>query len=189
MRKIISLVAGIILGTSFITTAFASYGYSTYNTACTLDAYICPNGTTVGRTGSNCQFVCPGSSTSIPPTTLNSSYFYTSGCYTYYYNGTTNRTSIMSNNCATTNYTNYNYGSYTYPSNTYYYTLPTTSYYNTSYTYPYTTTYYSYPSSYYYNNVGYTDTGYNTTYYYGNNNYIYTPTNSCYYVNGYYMCY
>lgn len=27
--------------------------------ACTLDAMICPDGTTVGRTGPNCEFVCP----------------------------------------------------------------------------------------------------------------------------------
>lgn len=27
--------------------------------ACTMDAMICPDGSTVGRTGPNCQFVCP----------------------------------------------------------------------------------------------------------------------------------
>lgn len=32
--------------------------------ACTMDAKMCPNGTYVGRTGPNCQFVCPtGTST------------------------------------------------------------------------------------------------------------------------------
>jgi hypothetical protein len=33
---------------------------TTYPTACTMDAMQCPNGTYVGRTGPNCQFVCPG---------------------------------------------------------------------------------------------------------------------------------
>lgn len=28
-------------------------------TVCTMDAMICPNGTTVGRSGPNCEFVCP----------------------------------------------------------------------------------------------------------------------------------
>lgn len=28
--------------------------------ACTADAMMCPDGTYVGRTGPNCEFVCPG---------------------------------------------------------------------------------------------------------------------------------
>lgn len=32
--------------------------HSTYPVACTADAYQCPNGQWVGRTGPNCQFVC-----------------------------------------------------------------------------------------------------------------------------------
>jgi hypothetical protein len=27
--------------------------------ACTMDAMMCPDGTWVGRTGPNCEFVCP----------------------------------------------------------------------------------------------------------------------------------
>lgn len=27
--------------------------------ACTADAFMCPDGTYVGRTGANCEFVCP----------------------------------------------------------------------------------------------------------------------------------
>jgi peptidoglycan hydrolase-like protein with peptidoglycan-binding domain len=30
-------------------------------TVCSMDAMICPNGSSVGRSGPNCQFVCPGS--------------------------------------------------------------------------------------------------------------------------------
>ena len=28
-------------------------------TACTMDALLCPDGSYVGRTGPNCEFVCP----------------------------------------------------------------------------------------------------------------------------------
>lgn len=31
--------------------------------ACTMDAMVCPDGSYVGRTGPNCEFVCPASST------------------------------------------------------------------------------------------------------------------------------
>lgn len=37
--------------------------------ACTQDAKLCPDGTYVGRTGPNCQFVCPSASPSASPTT------------------------------------------------------------------------------------------------------------------------
>lgn len=33
-------------------------------TICTLDAKMCPDGSYVGRTGPNCEFVCPPASTS-----------------------------------------------------------------------------------------------------------------------------
>ncbi len=105
MRKLISLTFGLVLATTFIGSASAQYTYTTYNnngTFCTQDAYVCPNGTTVGRTGSNCQFVCP--STQVP-VTINNSYTYTSGCYTYYFNGTTNKTTILNNSCSN-NYNN-----------------------------------------------------------------------------------
>lgn len=32
-------------------------------TVCTLDAKMCPDGSYVGRTGPNCEFVCPPAST------------------------------------------------------------------------------------------------------------------------------
>lgn len=117
------------------------YGYSTpfsaiyrnTGTVCTMDAYVCPNGTTVGRTGANCQFVCP-STTNI----TSSSYTYTDGCYTYSFNQNTRATTILSNNCQS------NYGYYQQPS--YSYTSPVVS---TSYIQP-TQSYYTQPSSWYY---------------------------------------
>lgn len=195
MRKLISLTFGLALAATFTGNVFAAYTYSTYNngTFCTQDAYVCPNGTTVGRTGSNCQFVCPSTPVPVP---VNNSYTYTSGCYTYYYNGSTLSTTIVSYNCSN-NYNN-NYTNYTYPTNysNYYYTAPT-SYYTqpTSYTYPYNyyqyqptysnynyQGYYSYPS-------GYTDTGYNN-YNYGNYyNTGYNQSTSCYYLAGIQVCY
>lgn len=36
-----------------------TYGVDT-PVACTADAMLCPDGTYVGRTGPNCEFVCPG---------------------------------------------------------------------------------------------------------------------------------
>lgn len=53
-------------------TAFSYYAYSEFDktfgtkeepeyTACTLEAKICPDGSSVGRTGPNCEFAaCPG---------------------------------------------------------------------------------------------------------------------------------
>ncbi len=35
--------------------------------ACTADAMVCPDGTSVGRTGPNCEFKCPGGPSVIPP--------------------------------------------------------------------------------------------------------------------------
>lgn len=35
--------------------------------ACTMEAMMCPDGTYVGRSGPNCQFVCPVTSTSTAP--------------------------------------------------------------------------------------------------------------------------
>ena len=192
--KIISIAFGTLLASSFIGIAFASHNYYGNNTICTQDAYICPNGQSVGRTGSNCQFVCP-TAPSIPTTTVKSSYFYTSGCYTYYYNGTTNSTSILSNQCSNNynnNYNNYtiNYDTYSYPNVSYYYTVPNTYssypyYYQNTQTYPtYPTDYVYYNSSYNTNynnyNVGYTDTGYAN---------YYTQPSSCYWQNGYQVCY
>jgi hypothetical protein len=210
MRNLISISFGLALALTFVGSASAQYAYTTYNnngTFCTQDVYVCPNGTTVGRTGSNCQFVCP--STPIP-TPVNNSYTYTSGCYTYYYNGSTLSTTIVSYNCSnnynnTYSNSNYNqgYNTYTYPTNnnTYYYKTPTS--YSNSYTaYPYNyqngswsqptysnyntgynSNYYTYPS-------GYTDTGYSNyvNYYtgYGSN---YNQTTSCYSLVGVQICF
>lgn len=113
-----------------------------------------------------------------------SSYTYTIGCYTYYYNGQTRTSSVVSYNCQL----NYTYTQPTYPYYTYptYYTTP--SYYTYQYTdgswYPeYSNRGYSnvntyYDSSYYYS--GYTNTGYSNASNYGN---------SCYWQNGYQVCY
>lgn len=131
----------------FFSSVFAQVytSYTSYPTTfCTQDAYVCPDGTTVGRTGSNCDFVCPSTRTYCSsnntylgcthPSRNQSSYYYTSGCYTYYYNGLTRTTSISSYNCATT-YTQPEYytvdTAYTYPV-TYSY-LPGTQYYTYSY--------------------------------------------------------
>jgi hypothetical protein len=120
-----------------------SYSYSTHygnQTMCTMDAYVCPNGTTVGRTGPHCQFVCPGTAT-IPPVcsstycmgAIPSSYYYTSGCYTYYYNGYTRTTTVTSYNCQ-----NYVTPQQYYPYYSYY---PATTQYYSTYSYPVQTTY------------------------------------------------
>ena len=66
-----------------------SYGNNNGQTMCTMEAMVCPNGSTVGRTGPNCAFsACP----SVPyntGSTYYSSYgsnptFYTSGNMPYY---------------------------------------------------------------------------------------------------------
>ena len=36
-----------------------SQGTNIHQGVCTADAFVCPSGISVGRTGSNCQFVCP----------------------------------------------------------------------------------------------------------------------------------
>ncbi len=101
------------------------------------------------------------------------SYYYTSGCYTYYYNGVTRTSSVSSYNCQTQptyTYTQPTQQTYTY------YTQPTTYTYYTQPTYTYTT----YPSYY-------TNTGYNNYY---NSGVVYTPTTNCYYSTyGVYTCY
>lgn len=163
----------------------SAHYYGNYNhTVCTQDVYVCPNGTTVGRTGSNCQFVCPST------TVINysPSYSYTSGCYTYYYNGQTRTTSVLSYNCtsyypaATT---------YTYPQTQYYtYHYTNNGYWTPGYN---NTNYWTNPYSY--NSNSYTSWNYGWNYgnnnTYGNNyNNSYTNYNNggCYYVNGYQAC-
>ncbi len=123
--------------------------------------------------------------------TVSPSYYYNEGCYSYFYNGTTRKVSIIGYLCSNTNY-NSGYVNYTQPTtNTlYYYTVPTTYYTYPSYTYTYqnTNTYQPYYNSYNYN-VGYTDTGYNNYNYYNSNNYNYSNQNSCYWQNGHQVCY
>ncbi len=38
--------------------------------ACTRDAYLCPDGTKVGRTGPNCEFICPKPTSTPAPTCI-----------------------------------------------------------------------------------------------------------------------
>jgi hypothetical protein len=114
LTRLVSFGAVTFFATFMYTSAQTSYQSSYYygnNTAvCTMDAYVCPDGTTVGRTGYNCQFVCQSVVNNSP------SYTYTSGCYTYYYNGQTRTTSVVSYNCQTQTQTYYPVATtYTYP--------------------------------------------------------------------------
>ena len=202
MKTIFTTIFGISLAFSAIFTASAQTDYSytqninSYrgnNNICTMDAYTCPNGTTVGRTGYNCQFVCSGTGASI----VNNSYSYTSGCYTYYYNGYTRKTSVTSYNCQNNYQTNYTYTqpyyqtNYTYTQpyyqNSYYYTSPSYTYqYSDSSWYP-SSNCNNYNNSSYYYNTGCTNTGYdNNNYNYGYNNPYQT---GCYLISGYQVCY
>lgn len=207
MTRAIFLVSSLaivtLLGTFSDVSAQSYSSYYGNQVMCPMDAQVCADGTTVGRTGPNCQFVCPTTVTQTPACTgvypnycmgaIPSSYSYTSGCYTYYYNGYTRTTTITSYNCQT--------------NSTYY---PVTTYPVNTYTYPYSTTiapssqYYTYKYcngswqlSYYGNNncsnIFNWNTGYNgyTGYYgtYNNYNYGYNNyTSNCYYVNGYQVC-
>jgi hypothetical protein len=104
--------------------------------------------------------------------TYQKSYYYTSGCYTYYYNGMTQQVSVTSYNCQTQQQTSY----YPYSSSQYY----TYGYNRNNGTW--------YPR---YNNNGgslYQNQDYYNYYGYNNTNVVYTPVNPCYYSNGYYIC-
>ncbi len=126
--------------------------------------------------------------------TVSPSYSYTSGCYTYWYNGTTKQVSIIGYTCTNNTYQN-SYTNYTYPTSnqTYYYTVPTTYYTYPSYNYTYQTTDWYQPTYSYYYTTSYTDTGYNNynAYdpYYNSYNNGYSYQNSCYWQNGYQVCY
>lgn len=156
MKKIISLAFTTLLAISAAVTVSAyTYGtpnYSYDNTNCVI------------------PMMYPYYNTGC---TTPSSYYYTSGCYTYYYNGYTRTSSIVSYNCQTTNHT------YVAPITQYYYTSP---YYTYSYTngswYPsYTYSYGNYDNTNYYDYTNY------------NNGYVYTPRTGCYYTaSGYYAC-
>ncbi len=71
--KIVLWILGIILVGAAAITFFVSRGdseatdenaTSTAGVICTMDAKMCPDGTYVGRTGPNCEFVCPTAGTS-----------------------------------------------------------------------------------------------------------------------------
>ncbi len=171
----LTLSCAVLLGavaTASAQTIYASYGgYNAYNT-----------------TGCRYSMIYPysGCTTVQQPTTVYS-YYYTSGCYTYYYDGVTRNSVITGNSCQNQN---------TYQ-NTYSYVTPTTNtYYNNQqyYTSPYYTYGYAsgswypgYNGSVLFGNYGstYYNSNYNNTY---NNGVVYTPTNPCYYINGYYTC-
>lgn len=60
MKKIIYAVLAIILIVGFITLIINKNSEDEEDMiACTADAMLCPDGSWVGRTGSNCEFVCP----------------------------------------------------------------------------------------------------------------------------------
>lgn len=63
MKTIIVLIAVVVVGGALWWT-LPGMGLSTplpqEPVFCTADAFQCPDGTFVGRTGPNCEFVCPG---------------------------------------------------------------------------------------------------------------------------------
>ena len=61
-KKISASVIITILSLTLGFNVYAEENTTTDNkpVACTMDAKICPDGTSVGRTGPNCEFVCPG---------------------------------------------------------------------------------------------------------------------------------
>ncbi|MBP6888075.1 MAG: hypothetical protein KBC21_00045 [Candidatus Pacebacteria bacterium] len=195
--RLVSLGAVAFFATFMIAEAQVAYYYGNYgnnNTICTVDAYVCPNGTIVGRTGTNCQFSC--SVVIVTPPIIDcdswcmnhrttSSYSYTSGCYTYYYNGQTRTTSIVSYSCQSQTQTYYPVATtYTYPSQVTQYPYHSSGYF----TYMYCNGLWR-PS--YYGNNNCDNLSYrNNSNYYGVINYTssYNNLNNCYYLNGYQIC-
>jgi hypothetical protein len=123
--------------------------------------------------------------------TTQASYTYTQGCYTYYYNGQTNTTSIIGSTCQSQNVYSYTTPvSYTYVTapTTYTYTQPTQNYYQNSYqSSPYYTYGYSNGSWYpRYNNSLIGDFLFGNSSY--DTGYVPTPTTYCYTAGGYYVC-
>lgn len=167
MKKILTLIFSIALVSSVTSLASAqmySYGNQNNNYCGTYGNYGC---------SSSQQYQV-------------NSYYYTSGCYTYYYDGYRLSSSIVSYNCQQTN-TNYNYQyTYTYPQQY------QSNYVSPYYVSPYYT--YKYSNGSWYpsyidvtNNNGYTNTNYNTSYYNSYNEGSYS--NNCYWQNGYQVCY
>lgn len=63
----VGILAVLIVGTVMYY-SFAQFAPAPGPVACTADAMLCPDGSYVGRTGPNCEFVCPGA-TSTPGST------------------------------------------------------------------------------------------------------------------------
>jgi hypothetical protein len=66
MKTLIILIAIVVVGAMLylfvpqVRELSPGAGESPEPVFCTADAYQCPDGTWVGRTGPDCQFVCPG---------------------------------------------------------------------------------------------------------------------------------
>lgn len=179
MKKLFIFSISVILfgGNYALAQTYSSY-YDSNSVMCPQDVYVCPDGTAIGRSSSNgCAFICPTTVTQPPVTpsptpaptqpcvehycfeSVRPSYTYTSGCYTYYYNGYTAATSIVSYNCGQSYYptqpvytqpaisTPTQYYTYRYSNGAWY---PNYNYNTTNYNYGYTTPIYNY-----------TNTGYN----------------------------
>lgn len=63
-KNILFLIGGFLLLACIALVAFNTFSNSEsgpgyINTQCTADAMMCPDGSYVGRTGPNCEFVCP----------------------------------------------------------------------------------------------------------------------------------
>lgn len=57
---IVVLIISVVVGSFFILNWYIRMQELGGSTACTMEAMICPNGTSVGRTGPNCEFSpCP----------------------------------------------------------------------------------------------------------------------------------
>ena len=151
MKTIFSIIFGLLISLGAVSTASAQVYYS-YN----------------GNYQNNYQYTNQYSN--------NSSYYYTSGCYTYYHNGYTGNTTITGYTCQNQNYT------YTQPVTQTYYTSPYYTYSYSNGSWCNTNTGYGYNYGTYGNNYNYTYDNYS-------GGQVYTPTSNCYYVNGVYSCY
>lgn len=148
-KKLLTLSFGLFLAFSAVSTASAAYCLS-------------------GNTGYMYGYVGNGCVTQ----TVQQSYYYTQGCYTYYYDAYTLSSRVVSYNCQ--NYT--------------YYTQPAvyTTYPN-YYTYGYNRSTGSWYPRYSDSNIW---SVFGTTNYYDNYNtgFVNTPSVNCYYSNGYQIC-
>lgn len=204
MKTIYCTMFTILLLTSGLEFAIAQYypNYPTYTNSsiCTKDAMVCPDGSVIGRSGPNCNFICPNyteytyptnwSGYNIPYNSYNNTYTYITssslnsyqfaqGCNLYNFDTYTKVATLVGSYCTS---------NYVYPYNTQYSPTtiyPTTTTYPASTIYP-TTTNYTYK---YINGSWYPSNLYNDSQYYTNYNTQYNPTSPCYYLNGYQVCY